>query len=51
MNRVAAKIAIEIRVLFQHDDLDAGAGEKKAGHHSGRAAADDDAAGPNVSRG
>ena len=50
MNRITAKIAIEIRMLFQHDDIDSGAREKKARHHSGRATADDDAAGPNVGR-
>ncbi len=43
MHGVAAKIAQEIGVLFQHRDLDAGAGQKKAEHHPGRPAADDTA--------
>ena len=51
MDRVAAKIAIEISVFFQHDDVDACACQKKPGHHSGRAAADDDAARANRSAG
>ena len=42
MNRVAPEIAQEIGVLFQHKDLHAGAREKEAEHHSGRAAANDD---------
>ena len=32
MDRVAAEIAQEIAVLFQHDDIDAGAGEQKPRH-------------------
>jgi hypothetical protein len=41
MNRVAAEIAEEIRVLLQHHDVDAGAREKKSEHHSCGAAAGD----------
>jgi hypothetical protein len=43
MNRVAAEIAVEIRMLFQHRDFHAGAGQQVTGHHSRRAATDDDA--------
>ena len=45
MDRVAAKIAKEIRVLLQHDDIDSGAGQEKRRHHAGGPAADDAAAG------
>ena len=45
MNRVAAKIAQEVAMFFQHDDVDAGAREKIAAHHAGRAAAHDANAG------
>ena len=41
MDRVAAEIAEEIRVLLQHHDVDAGAREQKAQHHSRGAAAGD----------
>ena len=41
---VAAEIAQEIGVLLQHHDVDAGAGQQKAQHHAGRAAAGDAAA-------
>ena len=41
MDGVAAKIAQEIGVLFQHDDVDAGARQQKAEHHAGRSAAGD----------
>ena len=41
MNRVAAKIAEEIRVLLQHHDVDAGARQQKAEHHPRRSAAGD----------
>ena len=40
MHGVAAEIAQEIRVLFQHHDLDAGARQQKAQHHAGGTAAD-----------
>ena len=38
---VAAEIAKEIGMLFQHHDIDAGARQKKAEHHPGRPAAGD----------
>ena len=41
MDRVVAKIAQEIRMFFQHDDIDAGAREQEAEHHAGRTAAND----------
>ena len=41
MNRIAAKIAEEIRVLFQHHNVDSGARQQKPEHHAGRAAAGD----------
>jgi len=43
MNRVAAEIAQKIGVFFQDNHLHARAREKEAKHHSGRAAANDDA--------
>lgn len=43
MNRVAAEIANEVRVLFQNLYLHAGASEEKAEHQSGGAAADNQA--------
>ena len=45
MHGVAAEIAEEIGVLFQHDRFDSGAPEQIAQHHAGRPAADDAAAG------
>lgn len=48
MNGVAAKIAIEICVLFQHHDIDPGTCKQIPGHHSGRPAADYHAAGSNL---
>ena len=39
MNRIAAEIAKEIRVFFEHDDVDAGAREQEAEHHARGAAA------------
>ena len=36
MDRVAAEIAEEIGVLFQHHDIDAGARQQQPGHHPGR---------------
>ena len=45
MDRVAAKIAQEILVLFQHRHVDAGARQKIAADKPGRAAAGDDALG------
>jgi hypothetical protein len=44
MHGVAAKIAEEIGVLFQHHDIDPGAAEQISEHHAGRPAADDAAA-------
>ncbi len=44
MDRVAAEIAQEVRVLLEHDHIDARAREQEAEHHSGGAAADDAAA-------
>ncbi len=44
MNGVAAKIAQEIGVLFQHHYIDSGASEQKAAHHSRGTAAHDAAA-------
>src|SRR5271168_4812542 len=38
MNGVSAKVAQEIRVLFEHNDVDSGAGQKKTKHHAGRSA-------------
>jgi hypothetical protein len=43
MNRVAAEIAQEVGVFFQDNHLHACARKKEAKHHSGRAAANDDA--------
>src|SRR5262249_47342436 len=41
VNRVATKVAQEVRVLFEHDDTDPGPGQEQAEHHSRRAASDD----------
>src|SRR5262245_36374856 len=38
MDGVAAKVAEEVRVLFEHDHLNACAGEQQPEHHSGGAA-------------
>jgi len=48
MDRVSAKIAIEIGVLLEHDDLYSGAREEKSSHHSGGSATDDNASGSRV---
>ena len=45
MDRVAAEVAQEVLVLLQHDHVAPGAREQKAGHHAGRPAAHDAAAG------
>src|SRR6266404_5522097 len=50
MNGVAAKIAVEIGVLLQHHDIDAGAGEQIARQHSGGSATHDDATSADVRR-
>jgi len=42
VNGVAAEISIEIRVLFQHCHIHAGAGEKESSHQTGWSAADND---------
>ena len=42
MNRVAAEIAEEVGMLFEHCDAAAGAREQQARHHPRRPAADDD---------
>ena len=39
MDRVAAKVAEEIGVFLENDDVDAGPCQEKAEHHAGRAAA------------
>ena len=49
MNCVAAEIAIEIGVFLEYDDIHSGARQEEAGHHSGGSAADDNAAGSEVS--
>jgi hypothetical protein len=41
MDRAASKVAEAIRVLLQHDDLDAGPRKHYAEHHAGRPPADD----------
>src|SRR5215831_18323737 len=45
MDRVAAKVSKKVRVLFQHDDRDAGSREQEAQHRASRPAAGDTAAG------
>jgi DNA-3-methyladenine glycosylase len=45
MNGVAAKVAQEIGMLLEHDDIDAGASEQETEHDSRRSAADNAAAG------
>ncbi len=44
MDRIAAEIAEEVGVLLEDEDADAGARQKEAQHHAGRAAARDGAA-------
>src|SRR5262245_24292823 len=41
MNRIAAKIAQKICMLFQHNDVDAGAGKQEAEHHPRWSTTDD----------
>jgi len=41
VNRVAAKIAQKIGMLFKNNDLDAHPGQQEAQHHAGRSAAGD----------
>ena len=45
MDGVAAEVAEEVGVLFEHGDGDAGAGEEIAEHDAGRASANDAAGG------
>ena len=45
MNRIAAKIAQKIRVLFEDQHIHARARQQKSKHHSSRSAAGDAAAG------
>jgi hypothetical protein len=45
MNCVAPEIAQKVRVLLEHNNLDAGASQQKAQHHAGRPSADDAALG------
>jgi hypothetical protein len=45
MDGIAAKVAQEIRVLLEHDDIDAGTREQEAEHHPGRPAAGNAASG------
>ena len=45
MNRVAAKIAEEIGVFFQHHNVNTGARQEKSEHHAGGATAGDAALG------
>ena len=42
VDRVAAEIAEEVGMLFEHPHVAAGAREQQPGHHPRRAAADDD---------
>ncbi len=51
MNGVAAKVAEEIRVLFQNDNVDAGARQQKSQHDAGRPAAGNAAGGRDGRRG
>ncbi len=50
MNGIAAKIAQEIAVLFQHQDFNTGTRQQIAQHHAGRSAAGDAAAHGNFLR-
>src|SRR5689334_22241593 len=45
MNGVAAEVAKEVAVLFEHHNRDAGTREEVANHHAGRSPADDGARG------
>jgi hypothetical protein len=44
MNRIAAKVAQEIGMFLQHDDIDAGARKQKSKHHARWTASGDAAA-------
>jgi hypothetical protein len=39
MNGVAAEVAVEVLVLFEHDDVDALAREEESEHDAGRSSA------------
>ena len=51
MDRIAAKIAQKICMLFKDDRIDASAGKEKPEHHPGRSTADDAAAAGDCLRG
>src|SRR5215470_11294470 len=50
MDGVAAKIAKEVSVLFEHDNFNAGAGEQQPEHYSSGPAADDTTGGSDLLR-
>jgi hypothetical protein len=50
MNGVAAKIAEEVPMLFEHNHFDAGAGQQQPEHHPGGAAADNTTCGSDLLR-
>src|SRR5262245_41515072 len=49
MDGVAAKVAEEVPVLFEHDHLNSGAGQQQPEHHSGGATADNATSGSGLS--
>ena len=51
MDRIAAEVAEEIGVLFDNHDIDPGARQEQAGHHSRGAAAGNTAARGNLQAG
>jgi hypothetical protein len=48
MDRVAAEVAQEVRVLLQDHDMDAHARQQEAEHHAGRPTANDAALRPHA---
>jgi hypothetical protein len=46
VDRIAAEVAQEVRVLFQHEHADPGAAQQQAQHHAGRPSAGDTALHP-----
>src|ERR1700744_4006695 len=48
MNGVAAKIAEEVAVFFEHNDIDAGARQQISRHYAGGTSAHDANTGPNA---
>jgi hypothetical protein len=48
MNGIAAKIAVEIRVFFQNNDVHSGPREQITSHHARRPAADNEATNADV---